>query len=93
MRAHLKPYHYMLPPYKGRHPDGHTRRPSRTLPCFGQLLSVCGLCLVAPLFLARAQLVGLEPETFHHSQDLKTVALSDCYVSATNEEEEEGCYM
>jgi hypothetical protein len=38
---------YMLPPYKGGRPDGHTRRPSRTLPCFGQLLSMCGLCLVA----------------------------------------------
>jgi hypothetical protein len=52
MRADLKPDHYMLPPYKGRRPDGHTRRPSRTvnprtLPCFGQLLSVCGLCLNA----------------------------------------------
>jgi hypothetical protein len=35
----------MLPPYKGRRPDGHTRRPSRTLPCF--LSAVLFVSLVA----------------------------------------------
>jgi hypothetical protein len=37
-------------------------------PVLGNSSLCVGCALLPPLFLARAQLVGLEPETFHHSQ-------------------------
>jgi hypothetical protein len=77
----LRPYHYMLPPYKGRRPDGHTRRPSRTLPCFGQLLSVCGPCLAAtaiPGVCATSGARTRDLSTTLRPQDLKPVALLGC---------------
>jgi hypothetical protein len=81
MRAHLRPYHYMLPPYKGRRPDGHTRRPSRTLPCFW----ATPLCVWAVPCCHRSTWrvrnwwgSNQRPSTTLRPQDLKTVALPDC---------------
>jgi hypothetical protein len=36
-------------------------------PVLGNSSLCVGCALLPPLFLAHAQLVGLEPETFHHS--------------------------
>ena len=57
-------YHYMLPPYKGRRPDGHTRDLREHSPVLGNFSCLaCAFFSVAIALLAHAQLVGLEPET------------------------------
>ena len=87
----------MLPPYKGRRPDGHTRGLRDHSPVLGSLslFAACAFCchrstwrvqLLPPLFLARAQLVGLEPETFPPSFGHRILTAAEkglSYVSAT----------
>ncbi len=56
VRAHAQAlsYHYMLPPYKGRRPDGHTRDLRDHSPVLGSLPLFCLCLLLSPLYLARA---------------------------------------